>query len=350
VFQLRQAQMPPAALSVMVQVATLAAAVVLLAIPVGGGWVASVVVGREVLVVVGTFALGIRLAGYVPRPRVNGTALRSFFGAAAVVAIATLAYHFQLQGGVFWIQVMRPEAELGAFAAAQRPLAPLLFIPWVVMLPLVPLLSWLFANNLAAFRRQGQAAIDLSIGLGAVMTVVTLLLAEPVLTFLYGQRFSAGPLSAVATLHWLALSLGCAFIVAALSTVLVAAHREWALLRLSIAGLVLYAAVNLLAVPEMGFAGSAIATAAALGTMTIGGLVLVGALGVLPGSRTVSILLPAAVVCPLLDLLPGPPIVTLALGTPLTCAALAAVWRFPGLAANRAEQVTLTRKALAGHG
>ena len=350
VFQLRQAQVPPAVLSVMVQVATLAAAAVLLAIPVSGGWLAGAVVGREVLVVAGTLALGIRIVGYIPLPRFSGTALRSVFGAAAVVALATLTYHFQLQGGVFWIQIMRPEAELGAFAAAQRPLAPLLFIPWVVMLPLVPLLSWLFANNLGAFRRQAQAAIDLSIGLGAVMTVVTLLLAQPVLTFLYGERFSAGPLSAVTTLRWLALSLGCAFVVAALSTVLVAAHREWALLRLSITGLVLYAAINLLAVPAMGFVGSGIATALALGIMTIGGLFLVGLLGVLPGVRTVLILLPAAALCPLLDVLPGPPIVTLALGTPLTCAALAAVWRFPGLAANRAEQVTLTREALAGHG
>lgn len=350
VFQLRQAQVAPAVLSVGVQVAALLAAAILLAIPVGGGWVVGVVVGREVLVVIGTLALGIRLVGYTPRPRFSGTALRSFFGAAAVVAFATLAYHFQLQGGIFWVQVMRPEAELGAFAAAQRPLTPLLFVPWVVMLPLVPLLSWLFARNLAAFRRQGQGAIDLSIGLGAVMTVVTLLLAQPTLTFLYGARFSTGPLSAVSTLRWLALSLGCSFVVAALSTVLVAAHREWALLRLSLFGLAIYATGNLVLVPGMGFAGSAVATALALGAMTLGGLFLAGTLRVLPGMRTVLILLPAAVLFPLLDLLPGPPAAVLALGAVLTCCALASVWRFPGITASRAEQVILTREALADHG
>jgi O-antigen/teichoic acid export membrane protein len=350
VFQLRQAQVPPSVLSVLVQIATLMTAAILVAIPVGGGWLPGVIVARELLVVVGTLALGIRVVGYTPWPRFSGTALRSFFGAAAVVALATLAYHFQLQGGLFWVQVMRPEAELGAFAAAQRPLTPLLFIPWVVMLPLVPLLSWLVVHDPAAFRRQGQGAIDLSIGLGAVMAVVTLLLAEPVLAFLYGERFSTGPLSATTTLRWLALSLGCSFVVAALSTVLVAAHREWALLRLSASGLVLYAAGNLLLVSGMGFNGSAIATALSLGVMTIGGLALIGWMGVLPGLRTVLILLPAAVLFPLLELLPGPPFVTLALATPLTCIALAAVWKFPGLAANRAEQVTLTRQALAGHG
>jgi O-antigen/teichoic acid export membrane protein len=350
VFQLRQAQIAPAVLSVGVQVAALVAAAILLGVPVGGGWLAGVVVGREVLVVVGTLALGIRLIGYTPWPRFSGSALRSFFGAAAVVAVATLIYHFQLQGGVFWVQIMRPEPELGAFAAAQRPLTPLLFIPWVVMLPLVPLLSWLVARDPAAFRRQGQGAVDLSIGLGAVMAVVTLVLARPTLTFLYGERFSAGPLSAVTTLRWLALSLGCSFVVAALSTVLIAAHREWALLRLSIMGLAIYGAVNLLMLPGAGFVGSAIATAAALGAMTLGGLILIGTLGVLPGQRTAMILLPAAVLFPLLDLLSGPPFVILVTGALLTCCALAAVWRFPGIGASRAEQVLLTRQALADHG
>ncbi len=350
VFQLRQAQVAPAVLSVSVQVAALVAAAIMLAIPVGGGWVAGVIVGREVLVIVGTLALGSRLVGYLPRPRFGGSAQRSFFGAAAVVALATVIYHFQLQGGIFWVQVMRPEPELGAFAAAQRPLAPLLFIPWVVMLPLVPLLSWLVARDPAAFRRQAQGAIDLSAGLGSVMSVVTFVLARPTLTFLYGERFSAGTLSAVTTLRWLAVSLGCSCVVAALSTVLIAAHREWALLRLSVIGLVLYAAANLSLLPGMGFVASAIATALALGAMTIGALFLVGTMGVLLGMRTALILLPATILCPILDVLPGPPIVVLIFGALLTCCALAAVWRFPGITASRAEQVMLTREALADHG
>jgi O-antigen/teichoic acid export membrane protein len=350
VFQLRQAQVAPAVLSVSVQVVALVAAAIMLAIPVGGGWVAGVVVAREVLVVVGTLALGARLLGYLPRPRFHGSAPRAFFGAAAVVALATVIYHFQLQGGIFWVQVMRPEMELGAFAAAQRPLAPLLFIPWVAMLPLVPLLSWLVARDPAAFRRQSLSAIDLSVGLGAVMTVVTLVLARPTLMFLYGERFSTGALSAVATLRWLALSLGCSCVVAALSTVLIAAHRERALLCLSSLGLALYVAANLLLLPGMGFVASAIATAVALGAMTIGALLLVGTMGVLPGMRTALILLPAAVLCPMLDVLPGPPVAVLVLGATLTCCALAAVWRFPGIGASRLEQAMLSRAALADHG
>jgi O-antigen/teichoic acid export membrane protein len=347
VFQLRQAQIAPALLSVLAQLAAVAAAALLLAFPVKGGFLSGVIVAREVAVVAGTAALAIALLGYTPKPRLTREAMRSFFGVAMVVALATLAYHFQLQGGLFWVQVMRPEAEVGAFAAAQRPLSAILFLPWLVMLPLVPLLSWLAAENRAAFARQSAAVIDLLIGLGAVMAVVTYQLAEPLMAFLYGARFSSGALSAVGTVRWFALPLGGSFAVAALSTVLLADHRERELLAVSAAGCAVYAVVNLLLLPEVGFVGSAIATACALGVVAPGGMLLLARIGIVPGRRTAQVLLPAAVLIPLLALLTGPPFLQLALAALLTLAALAAVWRFPALASSRTEQMALSREALA---
>jgi O-antigen/teichoic acid export membrane protein len=349
VFQLRQAQIRPAALSVLSQVVTLLVAAVMLAVPVADAWFPAAVVAREAAIALGTLLLAVDLVGYMPRPRFSGPSLKSFFGSAAVVALATLTYHVQLQGGMLWVQVLRPEAELGAFAAAQRPLAPLLFIPWIIMLPLVPVLSWLAAARREAFTRQSQAAVDLSLGLGAVMAVVTWRTAEPLLAFLYGGRFSDGPLSAVATLHWLAPALGCAFALAAIATILVADHREWALLKLSAAGLALYSALNLLLLPGLGFMGTAIATAVALAALNAGGFVLLATIGIVPRLRTLAVLLPALILYPLLLVLPGTPFVQLLAATPLTLAGLLTVWFFPGLTADRTEQAGLTQEVLAGH-
>jgi O-antigen/teichoic acid export membrane protein len=347
VFQLRQAQIRPAILSVAAQLVAVATGALLLVVSVDGRLLAGVIIMREAAVVVGTTLLATNLLGYSPRPRFSGAALRSFFGVAIVVALATLAYHLQLQGGIFWVQVMRPEAELGAFAAAQRPLNSILFLPWLVMLPMVPLLSWLAATDRGAFVRQSQAAIDLLIGLGAVMAVVTFQLAEPLLAFLYGARFSTGSLSAVGTMHWLAPPLGASFAVAALSTILLADHREWALLGVSAGGCVAYAVLNVLLLPDAGFVGSAIATAGSLGLVALGGMLIVGGLGIVPGRRTLQILLPAAILFLLLRILSGPPFLQLLVAAPLTLAALAAVWRFPSLASSRKEQMALSQEALA---
>jgi O-antigen/teichoic acid export membrane protein len=346
VFQLRQAQMRPAILSVAAQLSTVAIAAAMLLLSVDGGLLGGVIVLRELAVIVGTTLLAINLLGYTPRPRISREALGPFFGVALVVALGTIAYHFQLQGGLFWVQVMRPEPETGAFAAAQRPLNAILFLPWLVMLPMVPLLSWLAGHDRVAFLRQGRAAMDLLIGLGAVMGVVTFELAEPLLAFLYGGRFSSGPLSAVGTLHWYAVPLGASYAVAALSTILLADHREWALLGVSAGGLALYTVLNVMLLPSAGFVGSAMATAGSLGFATAGGMLILARMGVLPNLRTLQILLPAAALALVLPLLSGSPFVQLLIATPLTFAALAFVWRFPSLASSRAEQVALTREAL----
>ena len=346
VFQLRQAQIAPSVLSVLVQAGTLAASGALVAAHLPGALFAVVLLLREAAVLVGTRALAVRLLGAAVRPRIRDGSLRPFFGKAAVVAAGTLFYHVQLQGGPFFVQAMRPEAELGAFAAALRPLVPVLFVPWVVMLPLVPLLSRLAAVDRSGFQRQARGALDLSIGLGAVVACGTYQVAPDVLHVLYGAQFSAGPLSAVATLRWMAGPLGCSFATAAVSTVLLADNREWRLLQLSAVGLAAYAAANLLLLPRVGFVGSAMATAVSVSVLTAGALALLcgGPGGIAPGWRTLGVLAPAAVLFALLGSVGGPPLLHLAVGAAASGLALAAVLHFPGFAAIRAEQ-----PALAGH-
>ena len=100
----------------------LAASAAMLGLKVLDALFAIIIVIRELTVVIGTQLLAVRLLGYLPRPRISREAWKPFFGKAAIVALGTVFYHIQFQAGVFFIQFLRPEAELGAFAAATRPL------------------------------------------------------------------------------------------------------------------------------------------------------------------------------------------------------------------------------------
>lgn len=350
VFQLRHAQLAPALLNVLTQLGTLLGCAVMVGFKAAGAVFAVAILCRDLAGMVGTRLLAVRLLGYSPRPRLRGVALRPFFGKAGIVALTTLCYHTQFHGGMFFVQFLRPEAELGAFAAAFRPMTPFLFVPWVLMLPLVPLLSWLADGRRAEFRRQTQGALELCAGVGAIVAVAAVQLAPAALLFLYGAKFSEGPLAAVAVFRWLALPLGCSFVAAALATALLADNRERQLLRLSLASLVLYLAANFVLLPRFQFTGAAIATAAAAGLMTVGGVALLGRgrEGFVPGARLLLFLLPAAALYFCLGFVAGPAVVQLAIGGLLSALAVLAVWNMPGVAAYREEQARLGALARPG--
>ncbi|MBV8594411.1 MAG: oligosaccharide flippase family protein, partial [Caulobacteraceae bacterium] len=205
VFQNRQAQIAPSLLSVAAQVGALGLAAMFLRLGGPGEAASVVVILREAVILVGVWWLGTALLGYVPRPRPAHVAVGGFLGPAIIVALATTGYHFLFQGGVFFVQTMRPAAELGAFTAALRPLNPILLLPWIIMLPVTPMLSWLAAYDPTGFQNQSRGLLDEAIGLGAVAAVVCLRLAEPILRFLFAEAFVTGAQSAVAALGWLGL-------------------------------------------------------------------------------------------------------------------------------------------------
>lgn len=344
VFQLRQAQLAPGLVNVLAQLGTLAASALLLGLKAAGVLVTVLVPLRELAILLLGRILAVRVLGYRPRPRLRHATMRPFFGKASVVALSTLFYHLQFQGGIVFVHLLRPEAELGAFAAAFRPISPFLTVPWVLMLPLVPLLSWLAAARRDEFRRQTLGALHLCAGLGAVVAVGSGQLAPAVLQFLYGAKFSEGPLAAVEVFRWMSLPLGCSFATAAMATALLADNRERRLLQLTLVSLVFYVGANLVLLPLFQFRGGAIATALAVVLMTLGGLALLrqGADGFAPGVRTLLFFLPAAALFAVLHFLSGPPFFQLALGGLLSGAAVIAVLRLPGVAHYRAEQARLS--------
>ncbi len=348
-YMVRQRQIPPSLVSVGVQFAALVAALALVRSAAPAGWFPAIVLLREAAVLVALQILGTRLLGYVPQPRFSRAALGPFFGRAAIVAASTLFYHLQLQGGMFFIEFLRPDREMAPFGAALRPLAPVLFIPWVLMLPLIPLLSWLAARRRADFARQARGTMELAIGFGAVVAVTTWQLAPALLELLYGDKFTTGPLSAIGTLRWLALPLGCSFLTAAISTILLADHREAAVLRLTGFGLLIYVAGNLVLLPLWGFVGSAASSAVSILVLTLGGLRLLGTAPerIVPGPATLLYLLPAAAMSAGLAVAPNAMLPRLALGALLSAAAMLAVWQVPAAQRYRRDQADLSRSALA---
>jgi O-antigen/teichoic acid export membrane protein len=344
VFQLRQAQGRPALVLVATQFATLGAAALMIAFEAAGVLFATLAVARELAVLGCNSRLAIRLLGYVPRLRVGLGTLRRFAGRTGAFSISALLFNMQFQGSTFFIEWVRPETELGAFAAAFRPVAALLGLPWLLMLPLVPVLSHLAAADRKAFRRQAAGTLRLAVGVGSVVVVAGTLLAPAVLRFLYGGRFIDGPLSAVTAFRWLSVALGCSCVTAAAAIALMSDERDKELLQLSGVGLMLGVAANLVLLPLCGFTGGAVATAVAgvataLGTLTV---LRRGSEGLVLGRHALLFLAPAFLLFAALQLVPETALLRLAVGAALSGAALFGLWSVPEVAAYRAEQARLS--------
>ena len=341
VFQLRQAQFAAALMNIGAQVAALTVCGVLLMTG-GPGWsFAAVAVGREAVVALGTWGLAAWMLGYVPQPSLNPAALSRLARVASGYGASALLYNLAFQNGLFFVFYLTSGAELGAFAAALRPIAPLVALPGAALAPLVPVLSAATHDD-DLFRRQVWGTLNLSIGVGAVVAAAGVVLAPAVVELLYGGRFLTGPLSAVPAFRWMAVALGCAFVIEAVAIVLLSERRERELLGIAASMLGLSIAVTLLTVPRLGFVGAAGAMAVAGVAGALMGLAVVrraGAQGRITGS--LAFLLPAAALGISIQMAPGPALVQVLAGVVLSLAALLVLWRMPGIAAYRAEQARL---------
>ena len=141
VFQVRQAHGGPAALALAAQFALLAGCVGLYVAQAAGALYALLVVIREAAVTFGSRIMANRLLGYRPVPRLRGKDTWPFLAKALAFGGAAVSYHLYFNSGAFLVWFFRPEPELGAFAAAFRPIQPLLALPWILMVPLLPVLT-----------------------------------------------------------------------------------------------------------------------------------------------------------------------------------------------------------------
>ena len=274
VFQARHEPLRPVLIGLAAQLAATVACIALVAAPGSvavlagavGAAVAIVQVLREVATALAVWRAGSRRLGWWPRPRwVSRELLREIGG----YGLAALCFGLAVQGSPVLAGLAGPPGALEAYAAAFRPIAPLLSVPWVVATPLVPLLVALARADRAEASRRGAVMLRVGLGLGVVVAVAGHDFAGVALATLYGERFLLAAGDAVLALQWLAASLGATIALAPATAILLARRRIRhivALGALCLAGTVAGAGFLL---PGQGAMGMAIAVTGATGAVAL---------------------------------------------------------------------------------
>ena len=261
VFQVRQAQGGPAVLNVLGGVLVLGGSVWFKRLDVGGAAFAWLLVLREALTLLFTKILAERLIGYHPKPGFRGRGLKTFVGPALTFGLASLVYTIYFHCDVFFVYALRGKEELGAYAAAFRPVNPLLLLPWLLMVPMIPVLTASAQSDRRRYAQQVRSACGLSLGIGACGMVAGVVLAPDLVQLLYRGRYLSGPLSCVTAFRWLAIALGQVCVTTVLTASLLADRKEKQLLAIGTAALVANAAMNLLLLRHYNFTAAGFATA-----------------------------------------------------------------------------------------
>jgi O-antigen/teichoic acid export membrane protein len=261
VFQVRQAQGGPALLNLFGGLLVLLGSIVFSRLAVAGAAFALLLVIREAMSLLFTKVLAERLLGYRPHPGFRGRHLETFVGPALVFGLASLIYTIYFNCDVFFVLALRGRDELGAYAAAFRPINPLLLLPWLLMVPMVPVLTATVAKDRDMFVRQVRSASAIAVGIGATGMVAGVLLAPDLVELLYRGRYLTGALSTVNAFRWLAVALGLVCVTTVLTASMLADRREKVLLTIGTVALVANVALNVVLLRRYNFTAAGFATA-----------------------------------------------------------------------------------------
>ena len=272
VFQVRQAQGGPTLLNVLGGLIVLGGSVWFKRLDLAGAAFAWLLVVREALTLLFTKVLAERLLGYHPTPGFRGRGLKTFVGPALIFGLASLVYTIYFHCDVFFVYALRGKEELGAYAAAFRPINPLLLLPWLLMVPMIPVLTAAAVSDRERFVSHVRIACGLALGIGACGSIAGVVLAPDLVQLLYRGRYLSGPLSCVTAFRWLAVALGQVCITTVLTASLLADRKEKLLLAIGAAALVVNAAMNLVLLRHYNFTAAGLATAATEFLFLVGAL------------------------------------------------------------------------------
>lgn len=342
VFQVRQAQGGPALLSVFGGLLVLGGSILFHRWAIAGAAFAFLLVAREAFSLLFTKVLAERLLGYRPQPGFRGRRLKAFVGPALVFGLASLVYTVYFHCDVFFVLALRGREELGAYAAAFRPINPLLLLPWLLMVPMVPVLTATIARDRDAFASQVRSACGIALGVGACGLVAGVMLAPDLVTLLYRGRYLEGALSCVNAFRWLAIALGLVCVTTVLTASMLAAGREKLLLTIGTTALVVNVALNAVLLRHYNFTAAGFATAVTEMLFLVGAMI---AFQVVTGRsaltwRAAPYLLPAAVMGIVLPFTPGGAVLRVSVGVVLGLASLAAILLSPQARHFRKEMAT----------
>ena len=331
-FLVRQVQGGPEAGRFVSQALVLVGSIAFRILGVAGPFFGLLIVLRELLNVVWVRLLASPLLRYKPRPGIRGKGLGTFLAMAWIPAAAAVFQSVYFHIDVFLVLALRGEEELAAYAAAFRPVNPLLVLPGLFMFPLLPVLTAAARGERALYSNHVHNAASLLLGVGALGGTAGALLARDLLQVLYGGRYLDGVQDAAPALRWLSLAFALVCGTSALHTALLADGRERILLRLALLGVGINVAGNLLLVPAYGFTAAAFTTALTVFVVGAGcGVALlrrVEARGL--ALSKLAVLLPAGGMALVLSLLNGPPELRITLGVALGIVGMLALFTSPG--------------------
>ena len=261
-FQVRQAQFGLAMLAFFGQAAVLVAVVAVRRMGPAPIMVAALPIAREAVLQLGTIILSARLLGRWIIPDMRVASVSRTFRQGATYALAAILFQVHMHSGVTLVHVMRGDAELGAYAAAFRPLNFMMTLPWILTAPLVPIFATSATTGTLRLREHVSAVGSVAMAIGAVAAMSGWILAPSVIDLLYGGRYVGPEWASIQVFRWLSVAFGAVCVSAVFATSLLAARRERALVCVAAGALVLNIGLSVILIPQYGMVATAIVFAA----------------------------------------------------------------------------------------
>jgi len=199
----------------------------------------------------------------------NWRVLWGHIAAATPFAGILVSLYFSNQIGIIVLQLFTGAAEVGYFAAALRLFDNLTLIPAAIMGAFLPIMSQLYVRSVGGFARTLRFTLKYLCILSVPLVVITVILARPIVVFLYGESF----LPSVPALQILSLPLLFSFWNYACTNVLIARNEEGPLLWLAWFTAGIHVIANLLYIWAFSYLGACLAI---LTTQGIFGIILYG--------------------------------------------------------------------------
>ena len=154
------------------------------------------------------------------------------------------------------IQLIRGAAETGIYNSSFRIMEALYFIPLAVISAVFPVMSRLYKTNPSVLTRLYRKMFYYLLALGLPIGVGTMMLADRIILFLYGEQFS-GAGTALQILIWAEVAI---FLYAITGHLLNAINRQLLFTLTAGSAAILNVAINLLLIPKFGYIGATVAT------------------------------------------------------------------------------------------
>lgn len=170
--------------------------------------------------------------------------------------VATIFLYVYFQIDSLMLSLMRPTFEVGIYSAAYKLIAILLLIPGILTSVIYPILFQLGVDSNEKHRETIEKIFKVLSAVGIPGSVLLFVLANPLLTWLYNDRFPQS-IPIMMLLSWFFAFECLSF---SLGDVLTTTNRQWTRAKIQGGAALLNILANLYAIPRYGIYGASVAT------------------------------------------------------------------------------------------